>query len=1189
MQTKGKPIRELKPNKALYIIVWLLVSIGGTIYFFNISKTLKVKRVQLLNELAVREVFSANNICSSILTSTENNLNIIANGEYLKKYVQKLQPYQIADANTSEHTDLENFISQLLKVNPHYYSISFISINGRERLKVEHTRKGARILPPHKLRNLSQFPYIKECLESPGKSIYYSPIELQYDGDTIAFPFKPTLHIGKKVYDNLGLLRGVIMVNLMVNFPFPSHVSLLNMNGEWVIGGGDKWMNFAFSKEDNFATTFPEAWSIIQNNEYGHIIIDNNFYEYTTLRPPFTSETIKWKIVSQHSIANDTEPLNIINPHSATFLYILLELVLSIIIIISYKRQRELLNYQHIIERNIEHYDISLKVGRAMSWIYYPATRRFQCSNHIKELLGIAAENISSDKDFIQLFNKDTNKNFKDFFKFLNQDATTEGINEYSLEHRVVLTHPLAKTLNKEIWLNTYAIRQKDRDNNYAIYGISIDITNRILLEQSSIESRKASEKLSLELQNLLDESERLRIKAEEASSAKAEFLANISHEIRTPMNSILGMVSLLEDTELSPEQFNFIETIKHSGKALLLIINDILDHSKIESGKLTIIEEPFDIRATINHIINMIRPQVDSDKVTLTSTIDPNIPQLLIGDDLRISQILLNLGGNAIKFTLKGNIHFAAKLYSDTLDIATLEIKVSDTGIGIAPEAIENIFEKFTQADQSTTRKFGGTGLGLSICKSLCELMNGSIRVESTLGTSTVFTLILPLKKYNETKDNKTEMFEAASLNALSSENPGAGIISLCQAKILLCEDNKMNQNLCLKFLNKLDTTADIAENGRLAIEMFLKKRYDLILMDLQMPEISGLSATKQIRQIEKEEKRTETPIIAVTANIFDNDKNDCYTAGMNGFLSKPVSFTNFKKALLKHLPEKLQQHKSTSQRNNPSSVQVTSGSIPIFSHDVLDLETGIRNTGSHNTYLAMSKLFISDTLSVIHNIENAAEEDNYEDAIRFCHSLKSMSAIIGASALQQSCQQGENSPNCQGILSILPQIKETASEVIDSLRSYLAAITTDRRKEGAPPAATAKTRTSPIAELDESATITAQATAEDAPILDKSLGIYNSGCEENFIDMLKIFEKESAQLASNIEFEAINGDTSSALKSIHTLKTMAGIIGATKLLNSCRQAEITVDSQVIRQLHPILRSEIEEVLHWITEKLKD
>jgi signal transduction histidine kinase/ActR/RegA family two-component response regulator len=366
--------------------------------------------------------------------------------------------------------------------------------------------------------------------------------------------------------------------------------------------------------------------------------------------------------------------------------------------------------------------------------------------------------------------------------------------------------------------------------------------------------------------------------KAEKATQAKSMFLANMSHEIRTPMNGVVGMLSLLSHTSLTNEQREYINLVNSSSESLLTLINSILDYSKIESGKLEIENIHFNVTDVINEVIIMMRALAEKKSLELTIKSIYLSQKTVIGDPTRLKQILINLISNSIKFTKAGIIELEVKLVEISKEQLNFTCKVSDSGIGLSDEQLENIFSPFSQADNSTTRKYGGTGLGLTIVKQLCELMNGDIKVESTLKSGSCFSFNLIYQKpehdFSETSDKN-----------LPHED-----INLSFKKILLVEDNRINQIVATKILDKLKLEADIAENGIKALEKLNSASYDLILMDCQMPEMDGYETTKAIRNGKAGEEHQSIVIIAMTANAMKGDKEKCLNAGMDDYLAKPI-----------------------------------------------------------------------------------------------------------------------------------------------------------------------------------------------------------------------------------------------------------------------------------------------------------
>ena len=380
----------------------------------------------------------------------------------------------------------------------------------------------------------------------------------------------------------------------------------------------------------------------------------------------------------------------------------------------------------------------------------------------------------------------------------------------------------------------------------------------------------------------------RARELAETAVKTRSQFLANMSHEIRTPMNGVLGMVSLLSATALDTEQAEFVDTIKTSGEGLLKIINDILDFSKMEAGKVEIEDTVFDLNSRVAGIIQLFTASAREKALALTHDIAPDVPHLIHGDPVRISQVLSNLIGNAIKFTARGSVRVMVRVAGREQDNITLQFDVHDTGIGIAADALVRIFEPFLQADASTTRRFGGTGLGLTISRQLAELMGGSMTVDSKPGSGSRFGFSVQVRAAAALEQPADAQARAHDTRAAQAQVVGA-----LGMHVLLAEDNPVNQTVTGAMLRKLGCTIILAGTGAQALAHVQSgETFDVIMMDCHMPEMDGYAATAAIRAWENDDnRRTHNIIIAQTANAMDGDRQGCIAAGMDDYISKPFT----------------------------------------------------------------------------------------------------------------------------------------------------------------------------------------------------------------------------------------------------------------------------------------------------------
>ncbi len=509
---------------------------------------------------------------------------------------------------------------------------------------------------------------------------------------------------------------------------------------------------------------------------------------------------------------------------------------------------------------------------------------------------------------------------------------------------------------------------------------------------------------LEQKVQERTSELESTKLQAEAATSIKSQFLATMSHEIRTPMNGIIGMAELLSGTHLDTEQQLYLSNISVSAENLLEIINDILDFSKIEAGRMELDSHPFNLQDMLDNALLPLRLKAESNGVALQFAIAEECPAILSGDGSKLRQILINLVSNAVKFTRHGTVIVDCALSDCSAPHLQLRFKISDTGIGMSPEVCRRIFQPFTQADSSISRSFGGTGLGLAITQKLTDLMGGSISVESRPGIGSTFTVLIP--------------FETASAEEIAASLPQTGTTEHLSdpLSILLAEDVPINQELARIILEKMGHGVSVASNGIEAFELFKTGHFDLVFMDMQMPEMDGLQATRAIRGLEAT-RGGRIPIIAMTANALESDREKCREAGMDDFIPKPIS--------TRMLQETVARFAGTSDQ---SAEPGPSDSAVISEHPPFNRADLIERLGGRTELLAkFISMFIESVAEPLHSLRSAVESGNREDIFRLAHMIKGSAANIGAprimdaaAILDDKAKHGE-SPNYPVLLQRL------------------------------------------------------------------------------------------------------------------------------------------------------------------------
>ncbi|MBF0421991.1 MAG: response regulator [Magnetococcales bacterium] len=1106
-------------NRSIYFrnllsVLFLTFIVLWVVFYFYRASTEKGRETSLRYNLE-RTVKETSDILSSVIF----DLEFLSGSGFLKNHL--LHP----DNEIILH-ELQNQFSMVAQKRRLYDQVRFLDRSGQEIVRINSDRAGSvRVVPAGQLQNKGQRNYFRDAMNDPGASIHVSRFDLNMENGKVEEPWKPMIRFSKPVLDKNGVKQGVIVLNFLgsiilnaieESFNSEKETSYLVDQEGYFLLSPDKnatW-GFMFGKKSDLATQLPNLWSYMETRLVGNYELSEGQYFFNTISLGDPGQFIennkypKWKILVFHNKSNlaPNEWFNgptVIALFSGGFIVLLVTWTMTMATILKKKIEKEkkdaLLELEFQQKALDEHAIVSATDVRGN--ILYVNEKFISISGFSREeLLGN------------------------------NHRMVKSG------EHSLTFYRQIWKTIaNGRPWSGE--IKNKTKAGDF--YWVQATIVP--FLNRKGKPFRYVSIRTDLTPVKKLEEELKLaKKKAEDAAKAKSEFLANMSHEIRTPMNAIIGMSHLALKSGLSKKQHDYISKIQTSAHSLLGIINDILDFSKIEAGKLSMEAIEFRLDEVLDQLAGMVSIKAEEKHLELLFDRSRQVPPLLVGDPMRLGQILLNLVNNAIKFTKAGEIFVGVELLRKNENQIQLRFVIRDTGIGMTPEQTEKLFQAFSQADTSTTRKYGGTGLGLSICKNLVEMMKGEIAVQSEAGKGSVFsftawfgvrsepTAHLPLLS-TDLKDmpilvvddhegsqeilgsilesfsfkprivhsgheaihalecNQTEptgkhfrlvlmdwkmpemsgietiqriqsnsritsqpkmilvtaygrddVYQEAEsvgvdgimakpvtpslvldtiMTALGREDdrihvrhqPAArdadAIKGILGARVLLVEDNSINQQLAVELLEEHGLQVSVANHGKVAVEMATNEAFELVLMDIQMPEMDGYEATRRIR---RQVSREKLPILAMTANAMAEDRESSLKAGMNDHLTKPIDPDLLFDALVKWIPKR---NRGIQPRAPLPREQVSPSLLPSSLPGVNLEEALLRVNGNQKLLSKLLHKFERDYSNTKNTIRSLLAESKHDEIQRISHTIKGIAGSLGAQNLKEAAAAIEDS----------------------------------------------------------------------------------------------------------------------------------------------------------------------------------
>lgn len=890
----------------------------------------------------------------------------------------------------------------LMQRNPYYDQIRWIDENGMEQVRINNNGAGPVIVPAGDLQNKGDRQYFIDMMRQPRGEVLISPMDLNVENSKIEMPYKPTVRLAVAVETTQGKPAGIIIINLLMTAMLDrfssqiergdSHAMLLNGDGYWLYSGNldDEWA-FMFEREETLGRRYPRVWKAISARSAGYLI-DDGMWSWQHVN--INNGTVRYNLHQQSPwiVALNLPQKNMTMDRLRLMLRLSSFAALVLLAL-------ALLSWQLAVNRH-------RREAVVHEWVRAQAEldasqERVADLLQLQETRSVLASIVSSSKDAIIGVGLDDivtswNPGAEKLLGYSAREAIGQSIymlvrperagKEQRLPDQIA---PGATVADSEttFWhkdgraLDISVTVSPILDDEKARIGTSYiahDITERKQLEKELGRHRQHLESLveqqTLTLRNTIGNLELALSKAETATHAKSSFLSNMSHEIRTPMNAVLGLAYLLEKTGLQASQRDLVRKITAAGQLLLGVINDVLDVSKIEAGRMEVEHMPFRLGDVLDNVLNVTAPAVGEKEIRLSVNADDVKAGFLYGDALRLEQILVNLVSNAIKFTARGEVSIGVSVAGTAGDEVLLRFAVTDTGIGIPADKQEEVFQAFTQEDVSTTRRYGGTGLGLTICRHLVQLMDGDIGVISEPDRGSEFWFTLPFRTTSGGQEDREAGMQPDAVNAV---NRIAGV------RVLVVDDSDINREVATRILEAEGAHVFTADNGRQAVD-WLRARpqgVDIVLMDIQMPEIDGHAATRAIRE---ELQLRALPVIALTAGAFKAQQEAALAAGMNDFLSKPYNVSQIISMVSRHAsgPGAARQAQNA-QQDRPGRC-------------TLDVRTGLEAWGSEEVYRKILSKFAEQYGQSGSDILTHLRADDLSQAAKLAHKLRGSAGTL-------------------------------------------------------------------------------------------------------------------------------------------------------------------------------------------------